>query len=101
MGDAIVRTVVRVSDGTADLLDDVAAAAVVALRTGFVDRWGPHYVPRPEDAAELDRMARDYRGLADRVIAVHLDRSLRRRLEQAVSHDTTDTIAGDDEVSPS
>jgi DNA-binding transcriptional MerR regulator len=95
-----LHTMVRVSDGTAELLDDVAAAVVVALRAGLVDRWGTKYVPRPEDMTELNRMVRDYRRLANRVIAVHLDAALRRRLVQAMTDYTTEIIAGDD-VSPS
>jgi hypothetical protein len=53
-------------------------------------------VPRPEDMTELNRMVRDYRRLANRVIAVHLDASLRRRLVQAMTDYTTEIIAGDD-----
>jgi DNA-binding transcriptional MerR regulator len=91
-----LRTMLRVSDGTAELLDHVAAAVVDALRTGLVDRWGTKYVPRPEDMTELNRLVRDYRWLANRVVAVHLDASLRRRLVQAMTEYTTEIIAGDD-----
>ena len=90
-----LRTMVRVSDGTADLLDDVAAAVVAALSAGLVERWGPKYVPRPQDMAELNRMVRDYRRLANRVVAVHLDAALRRRLVQAMSDHTTEIVTGE------
>jgi DNA-binding transcriptional MerR regulator len=93
-----LRTMVRVSDGTVDLLDDVAAAVVVALRVGLVDRFGEQYVPRPEDMADLNRMVRDYRRLANRVIAGHLDAALRRRLVQAMTDYTTDIIVSGGET---
>lgn len=96
-----LKTMLRVSDGTAALLDDVATAVVAALRAGVVERFGPKYVPVPDDMAELEQMVRDYRKLANRVIAVHLDTSLRSRLVQAMSEYTTDIIAsGGDALSP-
>ena len=93
-----LKTMLRVSDGTAALLDDVAVAVVDALRAGVVERFGPKYVPVPDDMAELEQMVRDYRKLATRVIAVHLDTSLRRRLVQAMSDYTTDIIATEDDA---
>jgi DNA-binding transcriptional MerR regulator len=95
-----LRTMVRVSDGTAELLDDVAVAVVAALRVGLVDRFGTQYVPRPDDMVELNRMVRDYRRLANRVIAGHLDMALRRRLVQAMSDYTTDIIVSGDDKQP-
>lgn len=87
-----LRTMLRVSDGTAGLLDEVAEAVVIALTVGMVERWGEKYVPRPQDMVELNRMVRDYRRLANRVIASHLDMALRQRLVQAMTDYTTDII---------
>ena len=64
-----LRMMLRVSDGTAELLDGVAEAVVIALTAAMVDRWGEKYVPLPQDMVELNRMVRDYRRLANRVIA--------------------------------
>lgn len=89
-----LRTMLRVSDGTEGLLDDVAAAVVGALRAGLVERFGPRYVPRPEDMSELNQMVRDYRRLANRVLVTHLDMALRRRLVDAMTEYTTDIIEG-------
>lgn len=89
-----LQTMLRVSDGTENLLDEVAAAVVGALRAGIVERFGPRYVPRPEDMTELNRMVRDYRRLANRVVATHLDLALRRRLVDAMTEYTTDIIEG-------
>lgn len=95
-----LATMVRVSDGTADLLDDVAAAVVTALRVGLVGRFGTDYVPRPDDMSELNGMVRDYRRLANRVIAGELDTALRRRLVQAMTEYTTDIMVNGGDQQP-
>lgn len=91
---AYVHTILRVSDGIADLLDEVAAAVVHALEDSAVARFGPDYVPRPEDVVELRRMVTDYRALGRRVVADQLDDALERNLVNAVSDCTTDVALG-------
>lgn len=90
---AYQATVLRIADGVDGMLDDVAIAIVAALEEGLADRFGPKYVPRPEDMADLRRLVTDYRRLVNRVIVTLLDGALRRRLVDAMAAYTTDIIA--------
>ncbi len=87
-----VRVMLRVSDGIADALDDVAAAVVKALEDSVIARFGPNYVPRPEDVAELREVLTDYRALGSRVVADRLDTALARRLAHVESGDGSQAV---------
>lgn len=80
-----VRTILGIADGTAEALDAVATAVVDVWERTVVERFGPNYVPRPEDVAELQRMVADCRLVGSRVVADKLADALARRLETAVA----------------
>ena len=91
-----VRVMLRVSDGITNTLDDVARSMVRALEDSVIARFGPDYVPRPEDVAELRRILTDYRALGSRVVADQLDATLARHLVDAVAWYPTDAVLGGD-----
>ncbi|MET0455317.1 MAG: MerR family transcriptional regulator [Mycobacterium sp.] len=97
-----VQTILRVADGIADLLDELAAAVVRALEAGLAARFGTNYVPKPEDMVELSRLVTDYRALGRRVVADQLEDALQRIVVNAVSDYTPDTVPGGqrDQASP-
>ena len=84
-----LHAILRVSDGIADVLDQVATAVIRALEDSLAARFGTNYVPRPEDMVELRRMVTDYRALGRRVVADQLEVALRRSLVTAMSDYTT------------
>lgn len=85
-----VQAILRVSDGVANLVDELANAVVGALEQSLFARIGPNYVPRPDDVGEVRRMVSDYRALGRRVVADRLEDALQRHLADRVSEDTTD-----------
>jgi DNA-binding transcriptional MerR regulator len=91
---AYVRMILGVADGTAEALDVVTTAIVDVWERRVAERFGPNYVHRPEDVAELQRMVADFRVLGSRVVADKLADALGRRLATAVADDTTDLAAG-------
>lgn len=89
---AYLRTILRMADGAAAALEEVAAAVIRAWEASIVDRFGTNYVPRPEHIAELRRMISDHRTLGSRVVADQLAMALQRRLVEAVADYTTDIV---------
>jgi DNA-binding transcriptional MerR regulator len=89
---AYVRTILGIADGTAEALDAVATAVVDVWERSVVERFGPNYVPRPEDMAELRRMIADYRVLGSRVVADKLTVALQGRLVTAVADYNTNIV---------
>lgn len=89
-----VRVMLRVSESITNSLDDVADSVVRALEDSVLARFGPNYVPQPQDVAELRQVLTDYRALGSRVVADQLDAALRRHLVEAVSKYTADSVLG-------
>jgi len=89
-----VRTILRVADGIADQLDELAKSVVDSLEESLFARFGKDYVPLPEDLVELRRLVTDYRVLGRRVVADQLEDALQRHLVAAVSDYATDIMSG-------
>lgn len=68
---AYVQTILRVSDGIADQLEELATAVVEALGRGS---------PPSGDAVESHRAVADHRALGRRVVAAQLEGALQRHL---------------------
>jgi DNA-binding transcriptional MerR regulator len=89
-----VQTILRVADGVADQLDELAKSVVESLDESLFARFGRNYVPLPDDMVELRRLVSDYRALGRRVVADQLEDALQRHLVTAVSEYATDIMSG-------
>jgi len=82
---AYVRMILGIADDTAESVDAVATAVVDVWERSVIERFGPNYLPRQEDIAELQRMVAACRVLASRVVADKLADRFARRLATAVA----------------
>lgn len=80
-----VRAILCVFDATRESIDNLAGDLVRALGELYTARFGPNYVPRPEQMAELSRIVLDYRDLGTAVVANRLDGAMREQMVTAVS----------------
>jgi DNA-binding transcriptional MerR regulator len=87
-----VRAILRVSDGIAESLDDIAGAVVKSWEDSVIARFGPDYVPRSQDVAALRQRLTDYRVLGGHVVADKLDKALQRHLVDTVAKYTADAV---------
>jgi DNA-binding transcriptional MerR regulator len=92
-----VQAMLRVSDGIANLLDELASAVVDALEQSLLAGFGPNYASEPAASAELRRTVADYRAIAHYVVADQLEDALQRRLvERESGYPPTSPSAGSD-----
>jgi DNA-binding transcriptional MerR regulator len=94
-----VRAMLRIRDGIAGLLDELAAAVVDASEQSLLPDLGEdfgrkHFGPEGGDAVELRRTVADYRAIAHYVVADQLDDALQRRLDAQASGDTAGAAVG-------
>ena len=61
-----VQTILRVFESTSGTIDELAATLVTALEDSIAARYGPDYVPKPEEMDEVARLIQDYRDLGSR-----------------------------------
>ena len=87
-----LQTILRVSDGVSSLLDDLATAVVHALEESLTARFGPNYLPVPDDVEELRKLITDYRAIGRRVVTDQLEDALQRVLVNAVSEYTAGLV---------
>jgi hypothetical protein len=79
-----VQMILRVVDSTSGTIDDLAATLVGALEESITARYGPGYVPKPEEMDELAALIEDYRDLGIAVVAHQFDKGLRRAMESSL-----------------
>ncbi|TPG33067.1 MerR family transcriptional regulator [Mycolicibacterium hodleri] len=89
-----VETILRVADGIADLLDELAKSVADSLETSLFVRFGENKVPPPDHEDELRRLSTDYRALGRRVVVDQLEDALHRHLVAVASDDATDGMRG-------
>jgi DNA-binding transcriptional MerR regulator len=78
-----VQTILRVADGVADQLDELAKSVVESLEESLQAGAGPSRVPRRGDEDGLRRLVTDYRTLGRRVVTDRLEDVLQRYLTAA------------------
>jgi DNA-binding transcriptional MerR regulator len=97
-----VQTILRMLDSTTGTIDELAATLVAALEESIEARYGPDYVPKPEETGEVARLIQDYRDLGIAVVTHQLDGAMQRHMVSAVSDYTTGMVArGDWKPTPS
>jgi DNA-binding transcriptional MerR regulator len=82
---AYVRAILRIFDSTRQTIDELAAEVGKALEDCIVSRFGRNYLPKPEEMPELGQIVQDYRDLAAKVVADHLDGAMHHQMVTAVS----------------
>lgn len=88
-----VQMILRVVESTAGTIDDLAVTLVAALEEAIAARYGPGYVPKPEEMYEVAALIEDYRDLGVAVVTHQLDRALQRHIVSAASDYTTGIVA--------
>ena len=84
-----VRAILRIFESTRETIDMLATEVVNALEERVIARFGPNYVPKPDEYPELSRIVQDYRDLGRKVVADRLDAALQQRMVAAISNYTT------------
>jgi DNA-binding transcriptional MerR regulator len=87
-----VRALLRIYECTRNAVDDVASAFVHALKQSVTARFGPNYIPRPDEMDELTRVVQDYRDLGRRLVGERLDQSLQQQMVAALSEYTAGVL---------
>jgi DNA-binding transcriptional MerR regulator len=94
MGDIVAGTpdqlvyvcaILRIFESTREPIDTLAREFVHALEELYTSRFGPNYLPKPEELAELRRIVTDYRDLGNRIVADRLHEATQRQTVSAVS----------------
>ena len=83
-----VRVILQMFDSTRASIDNLATDFVRTLEELYTAQFGPNYVPKPEDMAELSRIVLDYRDLGNNVLANRLAEAMREAMVTAVSEYT-------------
>jgi DNA-binding transcriptional MerR regulator len=83
-----VRAVLRIYESTQETIDELATEVVNALEECVVARFGPNYLPKPDEYPELSRIVQDYRDLGHKVVGDRLDAALQERMVAAISNYT-------------
>jgi DNA-binding transcriptional MerR regulator len=89
-----IQTILRVVDSVSGTIDELGATLVSALQESIAARYGPGYVPKPSQMAEVARVIQDYRDLGIAVVTHQLDKALQRHMVSAVSDYTAEMAAG-------
>jgi DNA-binding transcriptional MerR regulator len=84
-----VRAILRIVESTRETIGELATEVVDALEECVIARFGPNYVPKPDEYPELSRIVQDYRDLGHKVVADRLDGALQQRMVAAISNYTT------------
>ena len=87
-----VRAILRFLESTRETIDELAAEVVNTLEACVTSRFGPNYLPRPEEMNELSQIVHDYRDLGMKVVADHLDEALQQQMVTAVSDYTASIL---------
>jgi DNA-binding FrmR family transcriptional regulator len=87
-----VQAILQIFQATRESIEELAAALVNALEQCVSSRFGPDFLPKPEEMAEVSRIVQDYRDLANRVVVRHLDEALHQQMVAAVSNYTAELL---------
>lgn len=88
-----IQTILRVVDSTSGTIDQLAATLVAALDESITARFGPDYVPKPDEMDEVAALIQDYRDLGIAVVTHQLDKGLQRHMVSAISDYTSEIVA--------
>ncbi|MGH3676218.1 MAG: MerR family transcriptional regulator [Mycobacterium sp.] len=87
-----IQAILRMFDSTSGTIDELAAVLVAALEECVDARYGPGFIPKPEELAEVSRLVQDYRDLGSAIVTRHLDKALQQHMVSAVSEYTTGMV---------
>jgi DNA-binding transcriptional MerR regulator len=74
------QAILQIFHSTRETTEQLATAVVTALEQCVSSRFGPNFLPKPDEMAEVSRIVQDYRDLANRVVARHLDEALHQQM---------------------
>jgi DNA-binding transcriptional MerR regulator len=87
-----VRAILSIFESTRETIDVLATEVVDALEERVIARFGPNYLPKPDEYPALTRIVQDYRELGRKVVADRLDTALQQRMVAAISNYTTEIL---------
>jgi DNA-binding transcriptional MerR regulator len=80
-----VSAILRMFESTRETIDELATEVVRALEECVTSRFGPNYIPKPEETGELSQIVADYRDIGSKVVADRLDNALQEQMVAAIS----------------
>jgi DNA-binding transcriptional MerR regulator len=83
-----VRAILLIVESTAETIEGLGTEVVNALEESVIERFGPNFVPKPDEYPELSRIVQDYRDMGSKVVADRIDEAIQRRMVSAVSNYT-------------
>ena len=87
-----IRAILRIVESTRATIDELATEALVALEESLTSRFGPNYLPRPEETTEFSQILQDFRDLGHSVVAYHLDKTLQKQIVAGISEITAEML---------
>lgn len=84
-----VQLILRVVESSSGTVDELAATLVAALEEAIAARYGPGYVPKPDEMDEGAGLIEDCRNLGIAAVTYLLDKGMRRHMVSAVADYTT------------
>jgi DNA-binding transcriptional MerR regulator len=84
-----VQLILRMVDSTGGTIDELVVTLAAALEESVAARYGPGYVPQPDDMDDVAALIADYRNLGIAVVTHLLDGGLQRNMVSAASDYTT------------
>ncbi len=87
-----VRAILRIVESTRARIDELATEVLNALRESMPSRFGPNYLPRPEETDELSQILQGFRDLGSAVVAYRLDRALQQQIVTGISEITAEML---------
>ena len=91
-----VRMILRVFESASGSVDELAAMLVAALEEAVAARYGPDYVPKEGETAEVARLIRDYRDLGVAVVTHQLGKSMQQHMASGPLGDVETGSAADE-----
>jgi DNA-binding transcriptional MerR regulator len=83
-----VRAILRIFESTRETIDELATEVVNALEECMTARFGPNYLPKPDEYPELSQIVQDYRDLGHKVVADRIDAALQEQMVASISNYT-------------
>ena len=87
-----IRAILRIVELTRATIDELATEALRALEESLTSRFGPNYLPRPEETTAFSQILQDFRDLSHSVVAYHLDKTLQKQTVAGISEITAEML---------
>ena len=87
-----IRAILGIVESARATIDELATEVLGALEESFTSRFGPNYLPRPEETTEFSQILQDFRDLGGTVVAYRLDKALQQQIVTGISEITAQML---------